>query len=185
MINLLPPDEKRQIRAARANTLLIRYNIASVIALLFIVAAIGFTYFYLSNAKSSAERTISENQSRVGSYGKVQAEAQQFRSNLATAKQILDKEVTYSKVAVSVASVLPPGVILKQLTLDAQTFGTPTVLAAEAKSYEAAIALKDAFQKSPLFTDAHFQNITNSSDTTSEYPYSVNLNVTFAKGVAK
>lgn len=184
MINLLPPNEKRQIRAARSNTLLLRYNIASVVALVFLGAAIAVTYFYLSNAKSDAESTISANQSRVGSYARVEAEAQQFRSNLTTAKQILDKEITYTKVAIQVANLLPQGVVLDQLSLDAQTFGTPTVLAAKAKSYEAAIALKNSFQSSSLFSNVHFQNITSSQDK-GDYPFSVNLNVTFVKGVIK
>ena len=51
MINLLPPEEKRQLRAARTNTLLLRYNLSLVGAVVFLGLAIGVTYVYLSNTK--------------------------------------------------------------------------------------------------------------------------------------
>ena len=81
MINLLPPEEKRQLRAARTNTLLARYNIILLVAVVFLGLAIGVVYLYLTNTKASADQTVRENTSQTSQYAGVLTEAQQFRSN--------------------------------------------------------------------------------------------------------
>lgn len=184
MINLLPLEEKRQLRAARTNTLLLRYNVSLLIVISFLGLATMFVSLYLSNAKDAAEQTITDNQIKAAGYAAVKSQADVFRSNLTTAKQILDNEVTYTKVVLAVAQLMPSGTVLDKLNLDSQTFGTPIVLTAQAKSYESAIALKDSFQKSPLFSDVHFESITSAESATG-YPYAVDLNVTIKKDTAK
>src|SRR5262245_15442644 len=112
MINLLPPQHKQDIRAARANSLLIRYNFLLLGALAFLMLAIGIVYVYLTSAKASDEKTIKDNQSNVAGFASVEEQAQIFRNNLSVAKLILDKEVNYTKVILSIAKVLPAGTIL-------------------------------------------------------------------------
>lgn len=184
MINLLPHEEKRQLQAARTNTLLIRYNIFLLGIIAFMGLAIGVTYVYLSSTLSTAEQTIQSNQTHVAQYASVQAQAQQFRDRLSTAKQILDNEVTYSKVILEIAQVIPSGVVLQTLSLDSGTFGTPTTLTGQAKDYASALAFKDSFSKSPLFSDVHFQTIDTTSGTGS-YPVTVSLGLTIKKDAAK
>ncbi|HEY5695664.1 MAG TPA: PilN domain-containing protein [Candidatus Saccharimonadales bacterium] len=180
MINLLPPEEKRQLQAARTNTLLIRYNILLLFVVAFMGVAVAVTYVYLSSSQQNAQQTIDTNNTKVGQYASVKAQAEAFRSNLATAKQILGNEVTYSKVILEMAKLIPSGVVLQNLALDSQTFGTETTLVAQAKSYENAIAFKDSFSKSPLFANVHFQSITSNNQGES-YPITVNLTVTIKK----
>jgi Tfp pilus assembly protein PilN len=183
MINLLPPVEKRELRAGRTNALLIRYNIALIIALVFLFAAIGVVFVYLNNTKATAETTIEDNKAKVAGFAAVQSQATQFRSNLATAKQILDKEVTYTKVILDIAQMLPQGVVLQNLNLDSATFGTETTLVAQAASYDRALALKASMEKSSLFTNVHFASIT--AGGTGSYPLTVNMSVTIKKEAAK
>lgn len=184
MINLLPQEEKRQLQAARSNTLLIRYNIFLLGVAAFMILAIAITYVYLSTTQQTAKQTIDTNNAKVTQYAAVQSKANEFRQHLATAKQILDSEVTYSKVILDISRLIPSGVVLENVSLDSQTFGTETTLIAQAKSYDAALSLKDSFGKSPLFTDVHFQSITSDASDTS-YPVTVNLNITIKKDVAK
>lgn len=182
MINLLPTEEKRQLRAARTNTLLIRYNILLIIIVAFSGLAVAVTYIYLSNTEQNAKSTLQDNEARVSQYSSVQSQATQFRQNLAVAKQILDNEVTYSSVILQIAQVIPSGVVLQSLDLDSQTFGSETTLTAQAKDYNSALALKDSFSKSPLFSDVHFQSITDNGSQ-GPYPITVDLNVIIKKGV--
>lgn len=183
MINLLPPNEKRELRAGRTNFLLVRYNIALLVALVFLFAAIGVVFVYLNNTKASAQATIEENKTKVAGYATVQSQATQFRSNLTTAKQILDKEVTYTKVILDIAQILPQGVVLQNLNLDSATFGTETMLVAQATNYDRALALKAAMEKSPLFSNVHFATITAGSE--GAYPLTVNMSVTINKEATK
>lgn len=183
MINLLPPEEKRQLRAARTNTLLLRYNIFLVSAVAFLGLAIGITYVYLSTTKANSESIISENKAKVASFAEVQSQADIFKANLTTAKQILDNEVIYTKVMLAIAALMPSGTVLDKLNLDSQTFGTPTTLTAGATNYDNALKLKDAFQASPLFSDVHFESIGSGGQP--PYPLTVNLKVTIKKDAAK
>lgn len=184
MINLLPPNEKHEIRAARSNTLLIRYNIFLIGVVVFLLAAIGIVYVYLNNTKTSSEHTIQENQAKVVGYSAVQIQAQEFRNNLTAAKQILAGEVNYSKVTIKIASLMPKGTILENLNLDTKTFGTETTLTARTKTYADALELKDSFQKSSIFSNVHFESIAT-SESASAYPITVSMNVTIKKEAAK
>lgn len=184
MINLLPPADKRQIRAGRSNTLLVRYNFFLLGALGFLLVAIGFVYFYLANTRASAEAVVKDNQAKVVGYNKVEQEANEFKNNLAIAKQILGKEVIYTKTILDISALIPKGVVLDNLNLDAKTFGTETVLNAQAKTVNDAIALKDSFQNSPLFSDVHFQSIAT-AEGGGPYPIVVTLAVTIKKDAVK
>ena len=186
MINLLPHEETRQLRAARTNVLLARYNILLLAAVAFLFAAVGVTYLQLTNLKNTAEASINQNENRSSDFTPVADQAEQFRTNLGTAKQILDREVTYTKVVLAIAKVLPSGVVLENLNLDSQTFGTPTTLIAHAKNYTSALALKDSFQTSILFSDVHFESIASGdASANADYPVTVNLSVTIKKDAAK
>lgn len=183
MINLLPQASKRQIRAARTNTLLVRYNFLMIIAVVFLLASTGVVYIYLNDVNANTKKIISDNQSKVTSYASVQQQADNFKNSLASAKQILDQEIPYTKVIVRVASLLPAGVVLDTLSLDAKTFGTSTTFAAKAKDYNAALALKNSLQASPYFSNVYFSSIAGGGE--GSYPIKVNLNVTIQKSVAK
>lgn len=185
MINLLPPEERHQIRAARSNTLLLRYNIFLVGALLFVILALAGVFFYLTNTKTEAAAITSDNNAKVRSYDTTLAQAKRFRDSLSSAKQILDNEVTYSKTILAISRQLPSGVVIDSLNLDATTFGTPTTLSLHARSRETAIAAKDSFANasSHLFSDVHFVNLTVGSDPT--YPVNASLSITISKDAAK
>lgn len=183
MINLLPPDEKRQLAASRSNTLLLRYNIFMIGVLAFVGLAIGITYVYLNSTQAAAEKQVAENKSKVSNYNQVQEQEKVFKSNLATAKEILDKEVVYTKAILAIANLLPSGVVLQTLTLDAKTLGTPTTLIFQTKSVDAALNLKKVLETSSTFKDVHFQNI-ESITGPGDYPVTATLNVTIDKAIA-
>ncbi|MEO5950505.1 MAG: hypothetical protein ABIQ04_03590 [Candidatus Saccharimonadales bacterium] len=181
MINLLPLQNKKDIQAGRTNLLLVRYNILLVGALLFALAAVGVLYFYLSSAKASAEQTISDNKSKVGEYAVIETQASAFRSHLVTAKQILDQEVVYTKIILQISRLVPPGVVIDNLSLDPKTFGTASVITAHCKTASDATALKESFQNTTLFSNVHFENLSSTIGDTTGYPFTVSLNVTLNK----
>ena len=182
MINLLPPEIKAQTNAARANRLLLRYNIFLLASIGFLLAAIGLVYIYLGNAKAIAEQTMADNIAKAGDYGSVETEANAFKQDLANAKQILNSDVTYTKVIVEIANVLPSGVVIDTLSLDSQTFGTPTTLAVNVKDYATVLTLKDSLQASSIFSDVSIQTISDSG--TGDYPLSATFSVTIRKDAA-
>lgn len=183
MINLLPNERKSEIRAARINVILMRYVI-------FILAGIGLvaflvlaTFLSLATAQQNANNRIAENQVREATFADTKKEAEQFRSDLAIAKAIIDNEVKYSSLIYKISGSLPSGVVLDNLSVDSQTIGTNVVFSARAKSTQAALGLKTAFENNTeLFSNVYFQSISFSDDN-SQYPYSTSLNATINPGV--
>lgn len=93
MINLLPPHEKRQINAGRVNTLLWRYSLLSLLLFGLLLVVIAGLYLMLTNNKLAAQAQIDDNQQKLAEHREIQANVNQFRDNLTTAKTILDKEI--------------------------------------------------------------------------------------------
>lgn len=184
MINLLPPESRRDLRAARTNTLLARYNFGLIAALVFMVLAFGFTYFYLNISNRSSEVTIQDNNQKEMTFAKTKQQADAFRSDLSTDKQIFSNQVNYSQLIVDIAHTLPSNVVLQSLALDPTTFGKPTTITAYAKSTNDALRLKDTLNKhSELFQNVSLQSIATSGDSGGSggvkgYPVTVTLNLT-------
>lgn len=184
MINLLPTEHKKQLRAARVNVLLRRYVIFEIVGIGLLAATIGATFFIMTMTKTNAEQEIADNTARASNYVEVDKKAAEFRSNLATAKAILDKEVQYSNVILAISQTIPSGVILDVLNLDASTFGTSTSLSAKAKTYEDALRLKSSFERSDIFSNVHLESVAR-SEGEAEYPVDIRINVTINKEVVK
>jgi Tfp pilus assembly protein PilN len=183
MINLLPEDNKKEIRAGRANVLLLRYNIFTLVAIAMLILFCGLFWVIMSAEKINAEQTNRGNISKTAGYAAVRKEAEEYRNNLTIAEKILDKEINYTEKVFAITKLLPKGVVLDGITLSAKDFGSQTVLTAKAKDYASVTALKNSFQNSSVFSNVFFQAITDSSGsgTPAEYPISVNISVKINK----
>ncbi len=181
MINLLAPNDRRQLAAARTNTLLRRYVLLLTLVVGVLLLEIAGVYVFLSIDKANNEAVILENKSKTTEYAQIEQEASAFRSNLATAKFILEKQVDYTSLITGVASALPNDAIIDTLALNPETFGTPATLTIHTGSYGLAIDVKSRLQQSPLFTDVSFQSVAKDDNSTSAHPYTAVYNVTFAK----
>lgn len=181
MINLLPTQEKREILAGRTNRLLVRYIVllAGVVGLMLI--AFAFVWFYLDNIRSTNQAKIDQNDTASRQLATEQQAIDAFRSDLQTAKTILDKQVNYSDIVLRIARTIPKGVVIDQLSLDPTTFGTPTTLTARAKSEAAVLALKAALANSPYYSNARFDTIALPGDSSNPYAYRVTMFVTLTQ----
>lgn len=182
MINLLPTDYKKQVRAARANVVLVRYNIFIILSVIFLASASGFAYFFLVNSEQFAENTITENASREGSYAEIKAKADAFKSELASAKSILDSQTSYAKAALAISRLLPEGTSLDKLALSESSFSSPLLLTVNIRDEKAAAQLLKNFTSSPLFSNVTKGKI---SIGTGQYPYTMELTVTMDKAAAQ
>lgn len=184
MINLLPETNKADIRAARVNVLLMRYIIIMIVAVIILAGLLIAAFVVLDTTKSSAEAKVAQNQERVRNYGTIKAEADSFRADLATAKSILDGDVNFTKLIYRIASIIPPNVVIDGLTLDPKSFGTPTTLNAEAKTFADVTKLKNAMiQNSDIFSDVQLQTVTTEeSGSAGSYPVKITMSVTISKG---
>lgn len=164
MINLLPPNDKKQILAGLSNTLLIRYCVATLLLTIPLLLLLIGGYLVMMNAKSVAQETIEQSTAKSAEYDSVRSESKEFIANLNTAKSILSKEIRYSKIAVAIAQTLPDGMSLESLSLNPESFGQPIALSARGGSHSDAIKFKNALEKSDIFHDVQLQTSQQSED---------------------
>lgn len=186
MINLLPDEYKSEIRAGRANVILMRYILIMLAAVIVLSGLVAGSYVVLNTAQLNAEAKVEENQERVANYQDVRIQADAFRADLAIAKSVLDSDISFSKLIYKIASIVPSNVVLSDLTLDPKSFGSNVTMNANAKTFDDATKLKDAFMKSEdVFSNVQLQTIRSGDEGTSgtdEYPVQVNLSVVINKG---
>lgn len=110
MINLLNPAQKRQLRAARRNTIWRRYLLLIAGSAIAINIVFGITASFIAFQEKSSQDSLDTNNSELkDSYKKDKQNAQDFRRNLAAAKTIITSETNYSDVILSIAAAVPSG----------------------------------------------------------------------------
>src|SRR5690606_25576211 len=128
MINLLSPDDKRQLHAARMNVLLRRYTILIAFTLLAVAGIFGAGLFIAFRERLVAEQDLHADQQQTMQYQEVREEAEGFERNLNIADRILADEITYSTLLTDIAKALPQNAVLSNLTLNPDVLGNPTTL---------------------------------------------------------
>ena len=79
MINLLPDDKKKQIKAERSNVLLLRSNIMLIAVIVFLGMDVAITYYILTSAKTSAQTEITSKNDKENSYAVLKSKAEIVR----------------------------------------------------------------------------------------------------------
>ncbi len=178
MINLLPDSDKKELRAARTNLLLFRYNLMLVGVAVFLGMAVGFTYYTLNAAQMNAQKIITDNIKKESDYAQVRTDAAAFSSQLAEAKTILDGQLSYSKAILIIAPLIPAGAALNELALDESTPGKPLILLVRVNGEDEAGKVRDNFKKSSYFSSVTTGRI---STGVTGYPYTMELTVVMKK----
>ena len=182
MINLLPYEEKRQIRAGQTNTILLRYIIMLVVALLFLTGVFGMYYRSLTQIQTDAQQLIDTNQQKASAYNTARQQATALTASLSSAQTVLSQQVCYSNILTAIGAATPSGVILTALALSPTTLGTPTTITAYATSSATALALQTAYKNATaLFTGVTLSQLSTAGSSVSGYPVTITLNLTINK----
>lgn len=180
MINLLGPSDKKQLRAARANTTLVRYYFLAILVIVGSGVVLGGGFYIADQNKNNSMVALSQAKNDTADYAKVKQQSEEFASNLKMAKQILATEVVYSKMITDIANTIPQGTILTSLSLTPETISKKMELSFKTKSYDQGIQLKTALENSDLFSDVSITSITSKGEEGSgAYPTDVNISAKF------
>lgn len=179
MINLLPDDTKKQLRAARTNTILIRYIMTVISAALFLGLVIFGSYYIMNDSKNVAESAITGVKINNSSYSPITTKSNTFISDLSVAKKILAKQISYSSIIKNLINALPTGVILESpFSISNNNMNMPITLKADAKLSSDEVSLKNNLQSSSTFSNYSLQSVNSNSDATSNYPYVITFSIT-------
>lgn len=186
MINLMPDDYKKQLRAARSNVLLLRYMGVLVFAALFLGLILYGSYVLLTVTRDGAQELINVNDTKAEVYSSTKAQIDSLSISLADAKTILDQEIPFSNVLINIGQLMPTGTVLDKMTLSPASFGsTPLTIQVYAKTTGDAVALRDRFQSSPLFSNVNFQSISDTAGGITGYPVTATMTLTLNRVAAQ
>jgi len=184
MINLLSAETKIQLRAAHTNVLLFKYLLVLGTGVTFLGLAFGASYIFLTNNKAAIEKLENNSQSTVSLYSVAQKQLNSILSSVATAKSIMDQQISYSDIVTGIAAALPAGIIIDKLVVDNSTIGKPMTLLARAKTAESVPLMKDNFTQSTLFSNYNLMSVTNNPTDSSGFPVQISVSITVNKGMS-
>lgn len=151
MINLLPTENLRSLRASKRNVLLGRYIVLLIMAMILMVGIFVFMSITLEESKRVTVQAKIENEKRVASYKDTKAHGETLNKSLIQVKNILSQRVDYSKVLVRIAQTLPDNVSIQSIQLESKLFEGTKTIQINAPNLNSVVATKAAFEKSKLF----------------------------------
>lgn len=185
MINLLPIDSKREIRAGRTNRVLLRYCVLLGIVAGILVVMIAAVYLYLLSVYNESEQAIAQSNTRLEEIKDDKARVDEFKSNLKTVKAILDKRVDYSQKLLQITRELPGGVVIESAAITPEFLnGQPMTLTARSSNEQAAVEFKNRLNASDHFTSAHFLSIVREEkppQNAENYPFLLTMSISAEK----
>lgn len=183
MINLLPPDVRKNTLYARRNVILMRWVIACSGALVGIALIVSAGYVYLDqSSKSYAQKAEAARASlKAQKVDQTSKEIEEISNNTKLATQVLSKEILFSKLLRQLGASLPANTTLEQFQVDKVQGGL--ALKAAAKDITAATQLQVNLQDptNKIFEKADIESISCVSSTDNPYPCSVQIRALFAK----
>jgi len=180
MINLLPPDQKEQIRYAKLNRLAMRY-VRVVIAVIVVLGVIfGGAFYELDRQTSDVTKDVSEKQATIAALNKTfTPKAKDASDRLTAIKYVQATQTRFSALIADIAKVIPNGVSIDSINLTGDDH-VPVRIAVTAQSYNAALSLRNALITSPRIAGADLESISSSGGE-----YKTTVVVAFKPGQAK
>lgn len=182
MINLLSYDNKRYIRAARTNVTLVKCLIFLICAIIFMAIYCLVTFNYLKATKST---TASNNRpsSLANDVDSSQAISQSIslKTNLTSAKLILNKRISYSDILSELATILPSGVVLNSLSISNTSISKPITINLRAISSEKNQEITKNVSQSSMFSSFLVKSVTENKEDTTGYKFSISATIIIKK----
>ncbi len=180
MINLLPPDQKEQIRYAKLNRLALRY----VWTLLVVAGVLGGIFVWsfnrLGGETAQVAVDVKQKQGIITELNtSFMPKAKDASDRLNAIKYVQATQTKFSAVVADIAKVVPKGVTIDNMTLTGDD-KAPVKLAVTAQSYSAALAFRNALITSPRIAGADLESINSAGST-----FQTSVVVAFKPGQAK
>lgn len=191
MINLLPPEAAKQLRASRHNSILLRYLMGTGVVLVLIIVVYAGAYIMMRSAESASTTISQENQAKIARLKAIETKAKAYKGDLDIAKSIFNSELSYTTALHKVASALPAGAVVESLDLNPTITGQPITLLVSATTKTIALSVKDTLEKAGIASNITIASLqeqgsdgkSDQQATSAEYPIQINLNLTFQKTI--
>lgn len=181
MINLLPPEVVKELRATRTNTMLRKYLITSILALVVVATAVAGAFYINQQNLQAYQQEREESRRELASLSEVKKRIAEYNGELKVAESAIKNEARMSVLIANLSSVLPPGSVLSGIAFNVESLEEPAVIQAQVDSFNKAGVLKRNFDQSEFFTEVVLQQVSRADgedEAPSAYPFNVQLQVT-------
>lgn len=195
MINLLPPDMRVELRAAKANTTLRKYLFTALAASASLLMIFGGALYINQVYYEDYKRQLADSEQKLASLQDLRQRVKVYNESLAQAKDIFGKEIRLSNLIRNLSGTLPPGAVLNTVSFNVGSLDQPLSITAQLDSFEKAAVLKRNFEDSGLFTTVVLTQV-NGVGATSDpgvegeepaniYPFTAALEVSLSPEASK
>jgi len=169
MINLLPNNDKQNIRAARMNVLLIRFVVIQIFSVAFLVIIFVIFYVVLNQIRTSAESMSVQTQNNQA--GVVSQQYQSTINKLNSATTLLSSGLAYSKTLTELGSLTPTGVMLEPITINPDLYDKLIDLKGRAKDNSVVSQFSTNLEAAKNFcSEVKLKSTTSTGSGKDEYP---------------
>ncbi|MEM6997956.1 MAG: PilN domain-containing protein [Patescibacteria group bacterium] len=163
MINLLPADVKSDRKYGRLNRFLLKQFVGlSLIGFI----AIGFMLYgisFIQSDEGSIDQQSTERNTRYQQIKPIEDEATELNKDISTIQDLYEREVRFSKLLVDIASSIPVGAQLTDLSLTGTRI-EPLQITAQTENPELAGTLLRNLVDSGIFESANLENVRSVTD---------------------
>lgn len=165
MINLISHDQFSELRAARRNVTLLRFNIITFLVCLVAIGTLvaSFVFLMVQNglAKDALENANQEKTKVAADIKRVDT----FKKDLAAAKSILSNDISLSNLAIIMTDAIPTGAVVDTLSVNPRTLSEQQTIVFSAKSANDAVVAKKQFNESRYIDKTFIQDVTDQTGT--------------------
>lgn len=121
-INLLPPENQKQIRLARINTQILSFGIWVFISLLVFAATLFTTLLFLQGHLQASSEEVAQKTKALAEVkeASVRNEVEEYNNNLNNFEILQSANQAWSRVLIETAANLPPDMTIDTLTISRQ-----------------------------------------------------------------
>lgn len=177
-VNLLPPEIKAEIKQTKKNRQILGFFYKLFFLLVAFIILVGGFYYYFKTKLTVVTANLNAQENEIKKYGTLEEEAKKISDRLSTIKQIEGNSNTWSGVIDEIMKVVPSGVSLKSVKIDA-TSKNRNQFSGEALSKTQVASLRDSMEKSNKFQYVDIESSTTTEDAATKKE-SENFTISFS-----
>lgn len=181
MINLISPDHRKNILAAKSNTMLMGYIQILLLALLVIAATIAGSYYFLALQHDSAKKVAEVEQGSVKQLEPYQKKAENLATSMTAIAGVFDNDVSFLQLLQELGRNMPNGSALNGFTVSTDTTGGPLVVTAYINTEAQGVVLLENFRKSKVVTGVTLRTVQKLEEPVGAYNYSATYEIVLNK----
>ena len=185
MINLMPDEQKRQLKAARLNVSILNYFLILLGAAAFLLLVLYGSGALLRQTEESARQLIDANDTKADVFNSTQTQITELSTKLNDAKSVLDTQRSYSNILQTIGKGMTQGTVIDELPLTpAAIAGEPFVATVYATTSTATVELQESLERTGIFTSVAISSITD-SNIVSGYPVTASMTLSLKPGTGR